>query len=222
MSQLRRATWAVSERLNICCLDCISSMSKRQQFFFKSQNGTSSKHSVFLKRTSRTVLKMKNLSRAMKSSLKHTSIHYSSSGNLLIGDYKGQVILEPYLGRKSDFTAQNMKECYKLDLVKQYKKSFINIRTKRKYQVSSIIIQGGQNQSFMYIQFISNLFARTSVNPKKYQNFHTSNYLEELHEMRIFLHYSALLISLLPKYSVLATEPSHISSDDQWLFRDIK
>lgn len=89
MSQLRHATWAVSERLNICCLDCINSMRKRQQFFFKSQNGTSSEHSVFLKRTSRTVLKTKKLLSAMKSSLKHTSIHYSSSGNLFIGDYKG-------------------------------------------------------------------------------------------------------------------------------------
>lgn len=46
----------------------------------------------------------------------------------------------------------------------------------------------------MYIQFISNLFARTSMNPKNPQNFSTSNYLEKLHEMCIFIQHSAFPI----------------------------
>lgn len=76
----------------------------------------------------------------------------------------------------------------------------------------------------MYIQFISNLSARTFVNPKKPQNFSTSNYLEKPCEMCIFIQYSAFLILIFPrrKYSVLATEQSHNASDGQWLVSDIK
>lgn len=74
MSQLRCIIWAVSERMNIYYLDHINSISKIDCYsiskivwiffyflFFLSQNGTSAAHSVLLKRTSRTVLKRKNV-----------------------------------------------------------------------------------------------------------------------------------------------------------------